>query len=181
MSQPVRAGQVVWYVSGRFYAPLDSSAAFDAGFFLHLPICDSDQTDQFTFLAQPFTAQEQWNGDLKIGIDPVGEFSVFYQQSPVANYDDPMSFGAGEHIATFRRASIVAGVQVANLASTNVFSSLLIWSKPFIHEGREYDFRALLPHGVTQWGTASTNPIPNPPIGYAAVIPFVGSAIAVGP
>ncbi|HEX7833205.1 MAG TPA: hypothetical protein VF787_26350 [Thermoanaerobaculia bacterium] len=173
-------GQVVWYVSGRFYVPDNSSAAFDAGFFLHLPMLGSDLTNQFTFLAQPFTAQDFYNGDLKIGIDPVGEFSVFRQEMPVATYDDPMSFGAGECIATFRRISIVAGVQVANLASTNVFSSVLTWSKPFLLDGLEYDFATLLPHGVTQWGTASTNVIPNPPLGYQAVLPFVGSAIAVG-
>jgi len=180
MNHVPRTGQIVWYVSGRFFVPNGSTASFDAGFFLHLPIVGSDLTNQFTFLADPFTAKDHWNGDLKIGIDPVGEFRVYRQEKPVATYDDPMSFGEGEHVATFRRISIVAGVEIANVASTNVFSSVITWSKAFVHDGHPCDFRELLPYGVTQWGTASTTAIPNPPQGYSAAVPFVGSAIAVG-
>ncbi|HEX2834344.1 MAG TPA: hypothetical protein VHW00_15145 [Thermoanaerobaculia bacterium] len=176
----VPTGQVVWYVSGRFYVPNGSTAIYDAGFFLHLPILGADLTNQFTFLAQPFTSKDFYNGDLKIGIDPVGEFSVFYQETPTATYDDPQSFGHGLRIATFRRVSIVAGVEIASVAQTNVFSSVLTSSTPFTYNDVLYDFAELLPHGVTQWGTASTNIITPPPDGYATVIPFVGSAIAVG-
>lgn len=176
----VPTGQVVWYVSGRFYVPTNSSAIYDAGYFLHLPIIGADLTSNFTFLAEPFTPTDFYNGDLKIGIDPVGQFSIYLQNSPVANYDDPQSFGAGERIATFRRTSIVAGVAIANVAQSNVFSSVLTWSRPFEFRGVMYDFAELLPYGVTQWGTASTNAIAPPPIGFSTVIPFVGSAIAAG-
>jgi hypothetical protein len=45
--------------------------------------------------------------------------------------------------------------------------------------GKLYDFAKLLPHGITQWGTASTNLLP--PVGeFTTVVPFVGSAIKAG-
>jgi hypothetical protein len=176
----IPAGQVAWYVTGRFYVNAATSAIYDAGYFLHLPIIGADLTNQFTFLAQPFTPADSYNGDLKVGIDPAGEFSVFLQNPPAADYDDPQSFGQGECIATFRRISIVAGVEVGSAVQNNVFSSVLVSSKPFTFNGATYDFADLVPNGVTQWGTASTNTIDPPPVGYSAVIPFVGSAVAVG-
>jgi hypothetical protein len=36
-----------------------------------------------------------------------------------------------------------------------------------------------MPNGITQWGTAATTPVAAVP-GYASVIPFVGSAVAIG-
>lgn len=175
----IKPGEVVWYVTGRFYVSADDSSIFDAGFFLHLQDARIDPR-HLTFSAQPFQAKTMMNGDLKISIDPVGEFSIYYQQEQRAHYDDPTSFELGECVATFRRASIVAGIGVAAMISTNVFSSELIWSRPFEHEGVRIDLAELVPHGVTQWGTASPNAIASPPPGYSSVFPFAGSAIAVG-
>lgn len=172
-----RGGEVVWYVTGRFYVSADGSSAFDAGYFLHLPFEDLD--DRFTFLAKPFSAKTRMNGDLKIGIDPVGEFSVFYDEAKRANYDDPASFGSGLCIATFRRNSIVAGVTVAGVDATNVFSASLIASTPFDFNGRRCDFADFVPCGVTQWGTCSTTSVTPLPPATSAALPFVGSAIAV--
>ncbi len=36
------------------------------------------------------------------------------------------------------------------------------------------------PQGVTQFGTAAATPIVSPPAGYDLVLPFTGSAIALG-
>ncbi|HEX2059114.1 MAG TPA: hypothetical protein VHK90_00085 [Thermoanaerobaculia bacterium] len=170
----LRAAEVAWYVTGRFYESAVDSSVFDAGFFLHLPIVGGDLDDRFTFLAKPFTPSVRWNGDLKISIDPVGEFSVFYDEQRRATFDDPLSFGSGLCIATFRRVSIVASA-----FSMNVLSAELIASTPFEHRGRCYDFAELLPYGVTQWGTASTTSGDPPPTGYTSAVPFVGSAIVV--
>ena len=46
-------------------------------------------------------------------------------------------------------------------------------------EGVQYDFRDLTGFGVTQWGVAATEPV-LAPLGYASVVPFLGSAIRVG-
>jgi hypothetical protein len=173
----IKAGEVAWYVTGRFYAIGDS--VLDCGFFLHLQDALIDPK-HLTFAAQPFKSRKFSNGDLKISMVPVGEFSIYYSPEPVADYDDPLSFSRGLCVATFRRVSIVTGVDVAGLASTNVFSSRLIASTPFEHDGRRIDFAELVPFGVTQWGTASDTAIVPPPQGYASAFPFVGSAIAVG-
>jgi hypothetical protein len=176
-SSPIRGGEVAWYVTGRFYVSADGSSAFDAGYFLHLPFEDLD--DRFTFLAQPFSAKTRLNGDIKIGIDPIGEFSVFYDEQKRADYNDPASFGSGLCIATFRRNTIVAGVTVAGVDATNAFSATLIASTPFDYRGRRHDFADFVPHGVTQFGTASIHSITPLVAGTSAVLPFVGSAIAV--
>ena len=108
----VRPAEVVWYVTGRFYESAADASVFDAGYFLHLPIVGGDLDDRFTFLAKPFTPGVRWNGDLKISIDPTGEFSVFYDEQRRATFEDPLTFGSGLCIATFRRVSIVASASM---------------------------------------------------------------------
>lgn len=185
-------GELAWYVTGRFYAAEDRSVR-DAGYFVHLQGIDAELfsgprgegTAYLTFLADPFTARPLTNGDLAIGIDPAGEFAIYLNPQPAATFDDPATFGAGVEIARFRRTSIALGATVGRgekdtgLITANVFSSRLISSRPFELGGRTYDLRSLLPNGVTQWGTASTTST-GAVDRYPTVIPFVGSAIAIG-
>jgi hypothetical protein len=186
-------GEVAWYVTGRFYAAKDG-ALLDAGYFLHLqgveeiftgPPCEA--TARLTCLAEPFTAQMVSNGDLTLGLDAVGDFAVYLQREPgAATFADPASFGAGEEVARFRRVSVVTGATVGTgtpdqpLFSLNVFSARLVSSRPFELLGQRYDLGALLPNGITQWGTAALTPVGEPPTGFSSVIPFVGSAVAIG-
>ena len=179
--------EVAWYVTGRFYVD-ESGSLFDVGYFLHLqglhgPLFDgerSESTAHFTFRSEPFQSKNVPNGDLSIGIDSVGEFSLYLNRVPSASFDDPASFGAGERIATFRRVSIVAGLTVPNVVIANVFSASLIWSTEFEYAGEHQNLSELLPNGVTQWGTASTTAITPAPPPYTTVLPFVGSAVAIG-
>ena len=185
-------GEVAWYVTGRFYAAEDGTL-LDAGYFLHLQGIDADLfagtpgegTAFLTFLADPFTATPLSNGNLALGMDAVGEFAVYLNMGTAATFDDPISFGAGEEIARFRRVSIVTGVTVGAgaedrpLFSQNLFSARLVSSREFELAGRRYDLRRLMPHGITQWGTAASQPTGAVP-GYPTVVPFVGSAIAIG-
>jgi len=184
-------GEIAWYVTGRFYAAEDKTL-LDAGYFLHLQGIDAglfsgapgEGTAFLTFLADPFTATGLTNGDLALGMDAVGEFAVYLNRGG-ASFDDPASFGAGEEIARFRRVSVVTGVTVGSgardrpLFSQNLFSARLVSSREFELGGRRYDLRRLMPHGITQWGTSATAPAGALP-GYTSVVPFVGSAIAVG-
>ena len=185
-------GEIAWYVTGRFYAAQDGSL-FDAGYFLHLQGSEAELfsgapgegTAVLTFLAEPFTATQVANGALALGMDAVGDFAVYLNRTPAASFDDPASFGAGEEVARFRRVSVVTGVTVGigsqdrPLFTQNVFSARLVSSHEFELDGRRYDFRRLMPHGVTQWGTAAATAAAELP-GYASVIPFVGFAIAIG-
>jgi hypothetical protein len=185
-------GEVAWYVTGRFYG-IEGGPAFDAGYFLHVQGIDADLfsgapgegTAYLTFLAEPFEARKVPNGDITLGLDPVGEFAVYLNPHPKASFDRPKSFGEGQEVARFRRAGRVTGATVGSgseniaLFSANVFSARLVASREFELDGRRYDFARLMPHGITQWGTmaaTSTGPVER----YSTVIPFVGSAVAIG-
>ena len=182
-------GEVAWYVTGRFYVT-ENGSILDVGYFLHLQGISSGlfQNDQpgegtafLTFAADPFQAQKLTNGDLTLGLDTVGEFGIYLNRAPGATFDNPASFAAGEEIARFRRVSMVVGVTVGGGGvSVNLFSAELLWSKAFeLGGGERQDLRELIPHGVTQSGTASTTALPAP-AGYTTAVPFVGSAFAIG-
>lgn len=55
----------------------------------------------------------------------------------------------------------------------------LLFSREFELGGQCFDLRHLIPHGITQSGTASATPAAAPP-GVTRALPFVGSAVAVG-
>jgi hypothetical protein len=187
--------ELAWYATGRFYRANDGSLA-DYGYFLHLPFADAplfdgkpaETTAYFTFAATPFKANGIDNGALSLGLDPVGEFSLYLQRRPGATFADPASFAQGECIATFRRTSLVVGTTVdASLAQTsgaiigtNMFSARLIASRAFEFAGKHYDLAEAVGAGITQFGTAATTPISPPPTGYDLVLSFTGSAIALG-
>lgn len=187
--------ELAWYVTGRFYEANDGTLA-DYGYFLHLGWLDTQMFDggsaettaHFTFAAKPFRVQGVENGALSLGLDPVGEFSLYLQRHPVGTFDDPASFAEGECIATFRRASLVVGTTVSDtiggatvpLIGTNVFSARLTASYPFDFGGRRHDLAHHLGAGITQFGTSAATQIVPTPAGYKRVLPFTGSAIALG-
>jgi hypothetical protein len=184
-------GEVAWYVTGRFYAA-EGGSLRDAGYFLHLqgiegPLFRGERgegTAHLTFLADPFTSKPLQNGGLALGMDATGSFAVYLNREPRATFDDPASFGAGEEIARFERVAVVMGTTVDGtggqaLFGLNVFSARLVSSRPFQFHGRTYDLRRLMPNGVTQWGTSAATPAARL-AGYTSVVPFVGSAVAIG-
>ncbi|WP_224243042.1 hypothetical protein [Hyalangium gracile] len=194
MLPPLRAASVAWYVTGRFYTTADK-ATQDLGYFLHLQGITGDlfdgapgeQTAHFTFRSAPFKARPVTNGDLSLGLDATGDFTLYLKRKPGASFDKPDSFSDGEPIATFRRVSVVMGATLSasqhakqsELLSLNVFTAALIWSQEFEFRGARYDLKQLLPYGITQWGDASPTPLAAP-AGFAQSFAFVGSAIALG-
>lgn len=184
-----RTAEIVWYVTGRFYST--ATQLLDVGYFLHLqgitePLFDreiSERTAWFTFAAEPFTSPEIDNGGLKIGLDKKGTFSLYLRDAPGASFDEPASFSSGLCIGTFARVAIVPTVKIGTSSSetllANVFTAQLVSSVPFEFGGNRYDLRELIGYGVTQWGTAATEPL-TAPEGYSSVVPFVGSAVRTG-
>lgn len=186
-------GEVAWYATGRFY--MQGETIQDVGYFLHLQGIEGDlfngrhpgeSTAMFTFSSDPFTAKKVPNGGLSISLDAKGLFSLYFNPEGGATFDDPTSFQIGQKIATFSRVSIVAGLTITTEVSegtevfaNNVFTASLVGSTPFIFNGQEYDLKNLIPNGVTQWGTAGIL-VPSGPASSTSVVPFVGSAIAVG-
>ena len=189
---PITPGRVAWYVTGRFYE--DSRQRLqDLGYFVHLegvqgPLFDGpvgEATALLTFRSGLFEAQTVANGNITLGLDTRGEFSVYLNPRGGASFDDPDSFSRGRCVATFRRVSVVMGETVSSpvlgglTLAMNVFSAELVESAPVELHGVRYDFRELLPLGVTQWGTLNGNPLAAPPP-FIRVSAFTGSAIAVG-
>ncbi|HEX7182053.1 MAG TPA: hypothetical protein VF756_09435 [Thermoanaerobaculia bacterium] len=186
--------RVVWYVTGRFYESPDGSLQ-DLGYFLHLAGVSAElftdetrigeATARLTFRSEPFQAKPVTNGNIGIGLDTVGGFSLYYNPEGGASFDDPDSFSRGQCVATFRRASVVMGATISSplpgglALSMNVFSADLVASAPFGTGDRRYDLAELLPRGVTQWGAANANPLAafHP---YTRIVAFTGSAIAAG-
>ena len=186
--QPPSTAQLAWYVTGRFYADAKNGTLQDVGYFLHLQGIDGElfcaapgeASAHFTFAAVPFLSRGITNADISLSLDPVGDFSVFFNPQPgMADFSDPKTFAAGEEIAVFRRTGMVVGATVGGISS-NVFSASLIAARPFTFKGKRHDLAQLLPHGITQWGAASTEPVTPPPNGYQKVVAFVGSALAAG-
>ena len=190
---PIPPARVAWYVTGRFYEDAQSPLQ-DLGYFLHLagisgslfngPI--GEATALLTFRSAPFAAQTVTNGNISIGLDAVGDFSVYLNPKGGASFENPDSFSQGQRVAVLRRTSVVMGETLSSpvlgglAIGMNVFTADLVESTPFeLPGGERIDLRDLLPHGITQWGVASANPLATfPP--YQRIVAFTGSAIAAG-
>jgi hypothetical protein len=191
---PITPARVAWYVTGRFYED-EKKQIQDLGYFLYAGgISGSlfngtlgESTALLTFRSAPFTAQSVTNGDISIGLDAVGDFSIYLNPAGGASFDSPDSFSQGQRVAVLRRTSVVMGETLASptlgglAIAMNVFSAEVVESTPFrLPDGSgPCDFRDLLPDGITQWGVASGNPLAN--FGpYQRIVAFTGSAIAAG-
>lgn len=176
---------VCWYAIGRFYESQDGKVQ-DLGYFAHLggiaPLFNGppgEATAFFTFRSEPFTVQTIQNGDLSVSLDATGRFTLYLQREPCGDFSRPETFSQGEPIATFERLYTAVGTTVGPLAS-NLFSAALRSSRDFTHQGRTWNLARLIPQGISQLGVSSTTELPPPP-GYKRVLPFVGSALALGP
>lgn len=190
---PIPTARVAWYVTGRFYED-EHGLLQDLGYFLYFAGAQkelfkedsiSEATALLTFRSEPFQAQSLTNGNLSIGLDAVGSFSIYHNPAGGGSFENPDSFSQGRRVAVFRRSGVVMGETLSSpvlgglALSMNVFSADLVESAPFEIQGVRYDFRELLPNGLTQWGTASANPLAVfPP--YQRIVAFTGSAIAAG-
>ncbi|MGO1073299.1 hypothetical protein [Lysobacter sp. CA199] len=81
--------------------------------------------------------------------------------------------------------SAQVGAAPVPVLGDNVFSTRLIDSRRFEFAGAHYDLAAILGRGVTQFGTSAALPVAFPAHGthpprYELVLPFTGSAIALG-
>lgn len=190
---PIPTARVAWYVTGRFYEN-EHGMLQDLGYFLYLGGAQRELFNDsaigessaiLTFRSEPFAAQSLTNGNISIGLDAVGSFSIYHNPEGGASFTDPDSFSRGQRVAVFQRDGVVMGETLSSLIlgglalSMNVFSADLVESVPFEIQGVRYDFREMLPNGLTQYGTASANPLAVfPP--YQRVVAFTGSAVAAG-
>lgn len=177
---------VVWYAVGRFYEANDDSIE-DLGYFAHLggvegPLFSGppgEATAFFTFRADRFRARTTLqNGDLLISLDTTGGFTLYFNPHPCGDFSKPETFSRGQPIARFERVYTTAETTVGSLV-VNLFTAALRSSEDFTFRGKTWNLRHFFPEGITQLGTASARELPPLP-GYKKILPFLGSAMALG-
>lgn len=73
-----------------------------------------------------------------------------------------------------------ASANASPLMALNAFTARLVESESFEFAGARHDLGQILGRGVTQFGTAAATPIAVPGRPHEVVLPFSGSAIALG-
>ena len=120
---------------------------------------------RFTWVSE-FPAQQTMlpSGPFTLYIVPAGPATIYYNAMPPAVRDPRVPATLGEPVAKFDRK---AGLYIS-LAPTSgtappgwvdpfVSSADLVWSKTFPLNGKPFNFRDLIPHGITCHEVASTS------------------------
>jgi hypothetical protein len=185
-SQQTPTGRVVWQHVGRVYVDPSNGKFVYAGYLVHLDPIDvslfsgspSESTAYFTFstgVAQLTPIPS--NGDVALDLVSAGTFSVYYNEKPSANWDDPTSFSSGKLIATFqRKESLFAQI---GPVSFHALSETLLSSSSFEFDGQNYNFDRIAPHGITFAQFFSTAPGAGT-TEYPAAFSGAGTVLAVG-
>ena len=181
-------GEVFWYAVGCFYEWADGSLQ-DAGYFTYLgglpgPLfrgAPGPAGAWFTFSAEPFRSIPLPANDpadtFTASIDPPRRFTLYCNAEPAGDFAQPESFRRGLAIATFERATPVAGAATAAFAS-NLFTARLVTSTPFAFAGQRFDLQTMLGFGVTQMGAAGA-PFTPSAAGARSARSFVGTAVRI--
>jgi hypothetical protein len=114
----------------------------------------SVSTALFTFRTDVYSFLTIDNGNSKVRLGEGGDlFNVYYNNGgvgPNQDFKNPDSFSDGQLIATFRIGSKLA-TRVGDVA-TQVDSATLVSSKDFVFQGQTYNFKKMVPNGVTFFG-----------------------------
>ena len=110
---------------------------------------------------------------------PGTRFDVYFDEVPNQDWAIPDSFSDGMLIATFEESALL----ITNInepdgsgVSSNLFSADLINSKRFRFNGKNIDFKKLVPNGVTISNFISLTPVSFVPFTQA----LTGTAVAIG-
>jgi hypothetical protein len=155
-TQQTPTGRTVWHHVGRVFLNPTTGEFVYVGYLVHIdPInsslfdgSPSESTAYFTFstdLAQLTPLPN--NNDVSLDLVSAGTFSVYYNATPAADWNDPASFSSGKLIATFHRKESLF-VQLAPV-SFHSLSETLAWSSNFEFGGHAYNFNRIAPNGIT--------------------------------
>ena len=180
-------GQVVGY-----FTDISGIGASDSLFKLS-STGPSEQTAFLTFRSDVFSLTPlPSNGDIGLDLVSAGTFNIYYNPKPDGNWTNPDTFSGdqpfpGQPIAQFNRPeSLHLAILQSDVANPPPFESIsehtltetLVSSQSFTFNGHRYDFRILLPSGVTLNQPASNTGVPgvtNFPVGFA----YAGNCLAV--
>ena len=185
-TQQTPAGRVVWQHVGRVFVNPTTGKFVYVGYLVHMDPIDSslfigspsEGTAYFTFS----TGEAQLtpipnNGDVALDLVSAGTFSVYYNATAGADWNDPSSFSSGKLIATFQRNESL--FPQLGPVSFHSLSETLLSSSSFEFGGQAYNFNHIAPHGVTFAQFFSTAPQAGT-MDYPAAFAGAGTVIAVG-
>jgi hypothetical protein len=137
----------------------------------------SEQSAFFTFRSDVFQLTPlPENGDLQLALGAPGNYAIYFNSTPVGDWDNPATFSNGKAIATFKRAEFL-NLQFTQ-TSQHIIREDLISTQPFSFNGHNYNFNKIAPGGVTLFNSISNTPLPGI-VGFPVVLPYAGSCIAV--
>jgi len=108
------------------------------------------------------------NGDIGLNLVSPGTFDIYFNPMPIGDWSNPDTFSTGQLVARFRRPESLL-LQIPTVSRT-VLTGTLVSSRKFSFNGHEYDFRAIVPAGVTFDELFSNTGVPgvtNFPVGLA--------------
>jgi hypothetical protein len=185
--EKIPAAQTVWQHVGRIYLNPSTGKAVYAGYVVHLNGIStslfngspSEATAYFTFSTDVLSLTPMpSNGDLALYLVSEGTFNVYYNPSPNGDWKNPASFSSGELIATFaRQQSLFPDFTTIGVHS---LSETLESSQTFTFDGQTFNFKRMVPNGITFASFFSTTPLTTGLTDYPVAFAAAGTTIAVG-
>jgi hypothetical protein len=181
----VAAAQVADHYVGRVLVAADFSSGQVIGYYTFLegitgPFFSGtpgEATAFFTLRSDVFSLQTIGNGPVAATLADAGDFTIYLNPTPAGNWSDPNSFSSGQPVATFKRS--VAMLTNAGPTTSVMFSAVLVSSVDFTFNGKTYNFKRLVPDGVTHIFTGS-NVVLTGPAKFPVAFAFAGSDLGIG-
>lgn len=185
-AQPTGAGGLVAHYVARIYIDPAIGQAQCVGYFTDITGITAslfsgtpgEETAYFTFRSDVFQLSPlPANGDLQPDLFTAGNYAIYFNRQPIGDWSDPGTFSSGQPIATFKRPESFVSLLPQTFHS--VIREELVSTQAFRFSGHNYDFNAIAPGGLTLMDVGSTTQLPGIS-GFSLVLPYAGSAIAVG-
>ncbi len=137
----------------------------------------SEATAYFTLRSDTFSLQSLTNGPVTATLAEPGTFTIYLNATPDGDWSNPDSFSSGQPVATFLRSEGL--LTNAGPTSFAMFSATLVSSVDFTFQGNVYNFKKLVPNGITHIFTAS-NTVLTGTAAFPLAFALAGSDLAIG-
>ena len=118
------------------------------------------------------------DGNVGLNLVSAGTFSVYYNERPNANWNDPSTFSSGRLIATFVRQESL--FPLLGSIGTHNLSETLGSSHSISFDGQTIDFKHLTPNGITFAQFVNGSPFSSGITNYPLAFAVAGTTTAVG-
>jgi hypothetical protein len=185
-AEPTGGGDLVAHYVARIYIDPSTGQAQCVGYFTDIAGITAslfngtpgEETAYFTFRSDVFQLLPlPANGDVQPDLFTAGNYAIYLNPQPIRDWDHPDSFSSGQPIATFKRPESFVSLLPQTFHS--VIREELVSTGFFRFNGHNYDFSAIAPGGLTLMDVGSTTALSGIS-GFSLVLPYAGSAIAVG-